>query len=62
MKVTSENYSQAIKRAAFLKSLYRDGRISIEDGLEMFDLEESIQQYEDEYKMNMNMRMHSIDN
>ncbi len=48
MKVTSQNYSQAIKRVIFLQGLYNDGRISTEDGWEMFELQVAIQQYEDE--------------
>jgi hypothetical protein len=48
MKVTSQNYGQAIKRVIFLQGLYNDGRISTEDGWEMFELRVAIQQYEDE--------------
>jgi hypothetical protein len=48
MKVTSQNYDQAIKRVIFLQGLYNDGRISTEDGWEMFELQVAIQQYEDE--------------
>ena len=48
MKVDSKNYSQAIKRVIFLQGLYNDGRISTEDGWEMFELQVAIQQYEDE--------------
>jgi len=48
MKVDSKNYGQAIKRVIFLQGLYNDGRISTEDGWEMFELQVAIQQYEDE--------------
>lgn len=48
MKVTSANYSQAIKRIIYPQDLYKDGRISTEDGWEMFELQEAIQQYKDE--------------
>lgn len=48
MKVTSANYSQANKRVIFLHDLYIDGRISTEEGWEMFDLLAAIQQYVDE--------------
>ena len=48
MKVTSANYNQSIKRVTLLQGLYKDGRISTEEGWEMFDLLAAIQQYVDE--------------